>query len=152
MYLLGIVVLRVARYCIELFKVERKCYCCMFLSVYQLLHPNGLFDPCMFKLSNNYKEIDRYYATCKVIDFISDKSQKILYNANVWLRKTLGNHCNGGLPNFTIQILIISHDIIIKKASKQKFAKVYLLKVADEKFAKVFLCQTLAPYSSLLSR
>ena len=49
-------------------------------------------------------------------------------------------------------ILTISYDIIIKKASKQKFAQVYSLKVSDEKFAKVFLCQTLAPYGSLLSR
>ena len=46
----------------------------LYVSQCILLHANGLFDPCMFKLSNNYKEIDRYYATCKVIDFISDKS------------------------------------------------------------------------------
>ena len=82
---------------------------------------------------------------------MQDYTVYIQYRVDVWLRKTLAKiwRITSGLPNFTIQILTMSHDIHIqRKQTSRNSPKFYLSKVSDEKFAKVFLRQKFVLYGS----
>ena len=82
-------------------------------------------------------------------NYLSTLIVAILYSVNFWQRKPWRIWwITGGSPNFTIQILTMSHDIN-KKQTNRILPKFYLPKVSDGKFTKVFIiaiqysCQSL---------